>query len=63
MTDPSIRTSADLPDDVDPVVAEMVVSIRDRFGLRGLRTAEWLIAREIELAEEAMRVLDVTDED
>jgi hypothetical protein len=62
MTDPSGRTSADLPADVDPVVAETVVSLRDRFGLRGLRAAEWLIAREIELAEEAMRALDVTDD-
>jgi hypothetical protein len=44
-----------MPDeDVDPLVAEMVVAIRDRFGLRGLRGARWLIEKEIDLAEEAI---------
>jgi hypothetical protein len=42
------------PDDVDPRVAELVVAIRDRFGLRGLRGAHWMIEKEIALAEEAM---------
>ena len=44
-------------EDVDPRVAEMVMSIRDRFGLRGLRGARWLIAQEIRLAEEALAAL------
>lgn len=44
-------------EDVDPRVAEMVVSIRDRFGLRGLRGARWLIDQEIRLAEEALAEL------
>lgn len=42
------------PDDLDPRVAELVVAIRDRFGLRGLRGARWLIDREIALAEQAL---------
>jgi hypothetical protein len=41
-------------EDVDPQVAEMVVSIRDRFGLRGLRGARWLIDKEIGLVEDAL---------
>jgi len=45
----------EMPDeDVDPRVAEMVVAIRDRFGLRGLRGARWLIEQEIRLAEDAL---------
>jgi hypothetical protein len=31
-----------------------VVQIRDRFGLRGLRGARWLIDKEIDLAEAAL---------
>jgi hypothetical protein len=46
--------SPEIPDEVDPKVAELVVTIRDRFGLRGLRGARWMIAQEIALAEEAM---------
>ena len=41
-------------DEVDPKVAELVVTIRDRFGLRGLRGARWMIDKEIALAEEAL---------
>ena len=44
-------------DDVDPRVAELVVAIRDRFGLRGLRGAQWMIEKEIVLAEEAINDL------
>jgi hypothetical protein len=50
-----------LPDDVDPRVAELVVAIRDRFGLRGLRGAQWLIDREIALAEEALSELPAAE--
>ena len=46
------------PDEVDPKVAELVVTIRDRFGLRGLRGARWMIDQEIVLAEEAMAALE-----
>lgn len=48
---------AGLPDEVDPRVAELVVAIRDRFGLRGLRAARRHIDREITLAEDALRRL------
>ena len=41
-------------EDVDPRVAELVMTIRDRFGLRGLRGARWMIEKEIALAEEAI---------
>ncbi len=41
-------------DDVDPRVAELVMAIRDRFGLRGLRGAQWMIEKEIVLAEQAI---------
>lgn len=41
-------------EEVDPRVAELVMAIRDRFGLRGLRGARWLIAQEIVIAEEAL---------
>jgi len=41
-------------DEVDPKVAELVVAIRDRFGLRGLRGAKWMIDKEIAIAEQAL---------
>jgi hypothetical protein len=44
-------------EDVDPVVAEMVVAVRDRFGLRGLRDAQAMIGKEIVLAEQALAEL------
>ena len=40
-------TEDQLTEEVDPRVAELVVAIRDRFGLRGLRGARWMIDREI----------------
>lgn len=33
---------------IDPQIVEMVQSLRDRFGVKGLRSAAWLIAGEIE---------------
>ena len=42
------------PHEVDPLVAELVEAIRDRFGLRGLRDARGLIDQEIVLAEDAL---------
>ncbi len=47
------------PDDVDPRVAELVIAIRDRFGLRGMRGARWMLDQEIALAEEAIAELPV----
>jgi hypothetical protein len=44
--------------EVDPLVAELVTAIRDRFGLHGLRDARRMIDQEIVLAEEAMAELD-----
>lgn len=40
-------TEPELPTDVDPFIAQRVVEIRDRFGLRGLRAAHALIEMEI----------------
>ena len=47
----------DTPDEVDPAVAELVMAVRDRFGLRGLRGARWLVEQEIALAEAALEQL------
>ena len=47
-----------VPDEVDPHVAELVIAIRDRFGIRGLRGARWMIDQEIRLAEDALADLD-----
>jgi hypothetical protein len=44
--------------EVDPLVAELVAGIRDRFGLRGLRDARQMIDHEIVLAEQAMAELE-----
>jgi hypothetical protein len=44
--------------EVDPLVAELVAGIRDRFGLRGLRDARQLIDHEIVLAEQALAELE-----
>jgi hypothetical protein len=46
-----------MSEEVDPRVAELVMAIRDRFGLRGLRGARWMIEKEIALAEQAMEEL------
>jgi len=40
------------------LVAELVLSIRDRFGLHGLRDARRMIDEEIVLAEAAMAELE-----
>ncbi len=47
-----------VPEDIDPHVAELVIAIRDRFGIRGLRGARWMIDQEIRLAEDALADLD-----
>jgi hypothetical protein len=44
--------------EVDPLVADLVMGIRDRFGLHGLRDARRLIDEEIVLAEQAMAELE-----
>jgi len=48
---------SEAPEEIDPVVVEHVVAIRDRFGVRGLRDADALIREEIKLAEEALQDL------
>ena len=53
MTDAAAGT----PDEIDPRVAELVVAIRDRFGLRGLRGARAMIDQEIAVAEAALAEL------
>lgn len=45
---------SDVSEEVDPRVAELVVAIRDRFGLRGLRGARAMIDQEIAVAEAAI---------
>ena len=53
----------EVPDeDLDPKVAELVMAIRDRFGLRGLRGARWMVEKEIALAEAAMAELAPSSE-
>jgi Mg-chelatase subunit ChlI len=42
---------------IDPAVAELVVTIRDRFGLRGMRDAQAMLEQEVELAEQALATL------
>jgi hypothetical protein len=42
-----------IPVDVDPSIAEHVVSIRNRFGLPGLRMASAMIETEIRIFEDA----------
>lgn len=55
---PAEMPPAEMPDaDLDPKVAELVMAIRDRFGLRGLRGARWMIEKEIALAEDAIAEL------
>jgi hypothetical protein len=58
MTGGDNSTDLGHPHEVDPMVAELVMGIRDRFGLHGLRDARRLIDEEIVLAEEAMAELE-----
>ncbi|HWC35027.1 MAG TPA: hypothetical protein VG650_09375 [Mycobacteriales bacterium] len=46
-----------LPDEVDPAVAVHVVTIRNRFGIDGLREARDLIDVEIAIFEDAYEEL------
>jgi hypothetical protein len=41
-----------LPEDVDPLLSEHIVAIRNRFGLSGLREAARLIAMEIAIFDD-----------
>jgi hypothetical protein len=54
MTDVS---GSPVPDEVDPLVAELVMAIRDRFGVHGLRSAASMIEDEIAIAEKALEGL------
>jgi hypothetical protein len=54
MTDSDTQDSGG---EVDPRVAELVMAIRDRFGLRGLRGAHTMIEAEIATAEQALEGL------
>ncbi len=49
-------TELRLPTDVDPFIAERVVAIRDRFGIRGLRAAYDLIGTEIAIFDHAVEM-------
>ena len=46
-------------EEVDPRVVELVIAIRDRFGLRGLRGAQRLIAEQVAVAERAVADLTI----
>jgi hypothetical protein len=48
----------DLPSDVDPAIGEHVITIRNRFGVDGLREAQRLIALEIAIFEDAYDELE-----
>ena len=48
--------------DIDPAVAELVVTIRDRFGVSGMRDAQAMLTEEVALAEKALAALEVDDE-
>jgi len=62
MTTGHSGTDVGHPHEVDPLVAELVVTIRDRFGLHGLRDARRMIDEEIVVAEEAMAELEAVPE-
>jgi hypothetical protein len=47
----------EMPDDVDPLLSEHVIAIRDRFGVEGLREASRLIDIEIAIFEDTYRDL------
>lgn len=47
---------------VDPAVAESVHSVRDRFGVRGLRDLITLASYELDVAERAVAELRTIDE-
>jgi len=44
---------AEMPAEVDPLIGEHVVAIRNRFGVDGLREAQRLIQIEIAMFEDA----------
>jgi len=48
--------------DIDPAVAELVVTIRDRFGISGMRDAQVMLTEEVALAEKALAALEVEDD-
>jgi len=62
MTGGDNSTDLGHPHEVDPLVAELVTGIRDRFGLHGLRDARRMIDEEIVLAEEALAGLEAEPE-
>src|SRR3954454_20577535 len=51
----------DLPSDVDPAIGEHVITIRNRFGVDGLREAQRLIALEIAIFEDAYDELETIE--
>ncbi len=54
-------TETQLPGEIDPFIAERVVAIRDRFGLRGLQAAHDLIGTEIAIFNAAVSAEDDGD--
>jgi Mg-chelatase subunit ChlI len=62
MTTGNSGTDVGHPHEVDPLVAELVVTIRDRFGLHGMRDARRMIDEEIVVAEQAMAELEAVSE-
>lgn len=57
------RPMSEVPGDVDPIISEHVVAIRNRFGLDGLRQAADLIAIELAIFGGEAERADNTDAD
>lgn len=55
------RTMSEVPGDVDPIISEHIVAIRNRFGLDGLRQAADLIAVELAIFSEAPEGIEDSD--
>lgn len=43
-----MRTMSEYAAGIDPQIVDVVETLRDRYGVSGLRAAAWLIAGEIE---------------
>jgi hypothetical protein len=52
---------SEVPGDVDPIISEHIVAIRNRFGLDGLRQAADLIAVELAIFSEAPEGIEDSD--
>jgi hypothetical protein len=58
ISDRAEGTVTEVPDDVDPALAEHVTAIRNRFGVDGLRQARQLIDLEIAIFDDVYGELE-----